>query len=132
MAYPALTGVYAALLALVFAGLSIWVIAGRAKHRVHHGDGGNDDMNRRIRAHGNFAEYVPLILLLVALLEAGGAGRFTVHALLLPLLAARLMHPIGMVAPVASLQQGIFRGIGASVTMLILVVASVLLLVRLA
>ena len=132
MAYPALTGLYAALLALVFAGLSIWVIAGRAKHRVHHGDGGNDDLNRRIRAHANFAEYVPMILLLVALLEAGGAGRGTVHALLLPLLAARLMHPIGMVAPVASLQQGIFRGIGASVTMLILVVASVLLLVRLA
>ncbi len=112
-------------------GLSIWVIAGRAKHRVHHGDGGNDEMNRRIRAHANFAEYVPMILLLVALLEASGAGRGTVHALLLPLLAARLMHPIGMVAPVASLQQGIFRGVGASVTMLILVVASVLLLFRL-
>jgi uncharacterized membrane protein YecN with MAPEG domain len=132
MAYPTLTGLYAAALALVFAGLSIWVIAGRAKYRVNHGDGGHDDMNRRIRAHGNFTEYVPLILLLVALLEAGGAGHGTVHALLLPLLAARLMHPIGMVAPVGSLQQGIFRGVGASVTLLILTAASVLLLVRLA
>jgi uncharacterized membrane protein YecN with MAPEG domain len=130
MTFPALTAIYAALLALLFVALSIWVIAGRAKHRVHHGDGGNDDLNRRIRAHANFAEYVPLILLLVALLEAGGAGRGTVHALLLPLLAARLMHPVGMVAPVASVQQGVFRGIGASATMLILAAAAILLLIR--
>jgi uncharacterized protein len=132
MAFPALTSLYAALLALVFAALSIWVVAGRAQFRVNHGDGGNEDLNRRIRAHANFAEYVPLILLLVALLEAGGAGRGTVHALLLPLLVARLMHPIGMVAPVGSRQQGVFRGVGASATLLILVVSAVLLLVRVA
>jgi uncharacterized protein len=132
MVFPAVTSVYAAILALLFAGLSIWVIAGRARFRVNHGDGGQDELNRRIRAHGNFAEYVPLILLLVALNEADGASHGTVHLLLLPLLLARLMHPIGMVAPIGSKQQGIFRGAGATVTLLILIVSAVVLLVRVA
>lgn len=108
------------------------VTAGRAQFGVHHGDGGKERLNRRIRAHGNFAEYVPLILLLVALLEAGGAGRATVHMLLLPLVAARIMHPIGMLAPEASLRQFAFRGASMVVTWLILASAAVLLLLRVA
>lgn len=130
MVFPALTSLYVAVLALVFFALSIWVVAGRAQYRVNHGDGGQGALQRRIRAHANFAEYVPLILLLVALLEGGGAGRITVHALLAPLVIVRLMHPIGMVAPENSMQQYVFRGAGATVTWVILVAAAVLLLMR--
>lgn len=130
MVFPALTSLYAALLALVFFALSVWVVAGRAQYRVNHGNGGQGALQRRIRAHGNFAEYVPLILLLVALLEGGGAGRTTVHLLLAPLLIARLMHPVGMVAPEASMQQYVFRGAGATATWVILLAAAVLLLLR--
>lgn len=39
---------------------------------MHRGDRGKEPLSRIIRAHDSFAEYVPLILLLAALLEAGG------------------------------------------------------------
>lgn len=131
MTFPSVTAAYAALFGLVFFVLSAWVIAGRGKYRAHHGDGGEDGLNRRIRAHANFAEYVPIVLILVALLEGSGAAHGTVHALLAPFLAARLAHPVGMVAPVASKQQFGFRGVSMIVTLVVVFAASVLLLSRL-
>ncbi|MBS0517283.1 MAG: MAPEG family protein [Proteobacteria bacterium] len=130
MTFPSVTATYAALFGLIFLGLTAWVIGGRARFKAHHGDGGEERLNRRIRAHANFAEYVPLILILVALLEGGGANRSIVNALLAPLLVARLAHPFGMVAPIASPQQFGFRGLSVIVTMLVLFAASLLLLAR--
>jgi len=132
MVFPAVTAIYAAVLALIFMALTMWVSAARFRFRVNHGDGGNTELQRRIRSHANFAEYVPLILILVALLEAGGAARFTIHALLLPLVIARIMHPIGMVAPEFSVRQFAFRAPGACVTWAVMVIAAVLLLIRFA
>ena len=129
MAFPAITSIYAGILGLIYFALSAWVVMGRGKYRVIHGDGGKAPLNRRIRAHANFAEYVPLILLLAALIEAGG-GATGIHALLAPLVIARLMHPIGMVARENSTQQIAFRAPGAIITWVVLVAASVMLLVR--
>ncbi len=130
MVFPATTAIYAAVLALIYVGLSFWVGAGRGKFGVVHGDGGNAELNRRIRAHANFAEYVPLVLLLAAMLEAGGSQPVTIHWLLGPLTVARLMHPVGMVAREGSAQQYGFRAPGALVTWVVLVAAAVLLLMR--
>jgi uncharacterized membrane protein YecN with MAPEG domain len=55
-----------------------------------------------------------------------------VNALLLVLVVARLAHPIGMVAPEASLQQFAFRAPGALATWAVMVVAAVLLLLKFA
>lgn len=68
-ALPITTG-YAALLALLLLALSMRVVDGRRRFGVNLGDGGNAAMQRRIRAHANFIEYVPLLLILLALLEA--------------------------------------------------------------
>ena len=128
MAYPDITAIYAAILALIFGCLSVWVILSRFQLGINHGDGRNEQLNRRIRSHGNFAEYVPLILLLDALLEAKGASSTTMHILLVPLVIARILHPFGMVAREASMQQYICRGGSAVITMLALVVSAGLLL----
>jgi uncharacterized membrane protein YecN with MAPEG domain len=130
MLFPDVTAGYAALFALLFAALSALVVVGRVRFRVNHGDGGNAVLNRLIRAHGNFAEYVPLILLLVALLESGGIATTVVHALLLPLLLVRLSHPVGMLAAPGSGQQFLWRGSAAIVTWLVMIVAALLLLNR--
>ena len=130
MQYPATTAVYASALAIVFALLSVWVIAGRFNFSVLHQDGGNDEMGRRIRAHGNFSEYVPLIMILAAFLEMGGLQRGIMHGLLAPLLVARVLHPIGMVARVGSMRQYICRGASAVVTLAVLVIAACLLFWR--
>ncbi len=88
-----ITLLYGGALALVFLVLSIRVIQGRGgKDGPSLGDGGNPMMLRRIRAHGNFAEYVPIILVLMGLLEASGTSPWIVHALGASLLVGRLFH----------------------------------------
>ncbi len=130
MVYPAVTAFYAALLALIFAVLSVWVIAARFKLGILHGDGGVEAMNRRMRAHGNFAEFVPLILLVAGLFEASGGSRATVRALLIVLTIARVMHPFGMVARPNSVQQYAFRATSVMATLAVLIAAAILLLKR--
>lgn len=130
MQFPELTSIYAAFLALIYVVLSVWVIVGRGQTRVMLGSGNDDGLNIRIRSHANFGEYVPLILILVAMLEASHTSRFTIHLLLLPLVIARLAHPLGLMAPNGSVQQGVLRGGGIAVTLLVLLVSAVLLLLR--
>jgi len=68
----AVTPIYAGLLGLLFVGLSLWVVARRVRARAASGDGGDPALSDAIRAHGNFAEYVPLALILMAMGEALG------------------------------------------------------------
>ena len=132
MVFPAVTSAYAALFAILLVGLSAWVVAGRLHTDVLHGDGGSDPLKRRIRAQANFAEYVPFALLVIALLEASGASRGLIQVLCLVLLVGRSLHPIGMLAPKNSPQQYVCRGGGIMSTFLIMSVAAIALLVRLA
>ena len=130
MTFPAITSAYAGILSVIFTLLSFWVVGGRGQYRVLHGDGGQPQLNSRIRAHANFAEYVPMILLLTALYEASGGSRTGVHWLLAPLVLARLLHPVGMLARENSVQQFAFRAPGAVITLMVLLAASVMLLRR--
>lgn len=130
MIYPATTALFAGLFALLYAGLSGWVVARRVGGDVLQGDGGNDALLRRIRSHGNFSEYVPFSLLLIALLEAGGGSHRLVLSLLVILLIARVLHPVGMLAPKNSPRQFACRGGGIIATLLVMVVAAIALLIR--
>ena len=71
-----ITALYAALLAGIFVILSVRVIAARRGSGAPLGDGGNPELLRRIRVQGNFSEYVPLALILLALAEGLQAPRF--------------------------------------------------------
>lgn len=83
---------YAALLALLLLVLSMRVVDGRRRFGVNLGDGDNAAMTRRIRAHANFVEYVPLLLILLALLEAAALPNWLLHGFGATLLAARLLY----------------------------------------
>ena len=88
---------YAALLTLVLMGLSVRVVFLRRRHHVGIGAGGHPELQRAIRAHANFCEYVPLALLLLVLLEAAAAVPAGVlHVLGLALVAGRIAHAIGL------------------------------------
>ena len=56
------------------------------------GDGDDPGMLRVVRGHANFAEYVPLALIMLAILELGGTSLLVLHLLGLALLAGRLLH----------------------------------------
>lgn len=88
-----ITPLYAGALGLWFLVLSVRVVLGRAgPGRPSLGDGGDPLMQRRIRGHANFGEYVPLALLLIALLELAGQPAWVLHALGATLLLGRLLH----------------------------------------
>jgi len=86
-----ITPLYAGILAIVFFILSMRVVALRGSG-ISLGDGGNPVMLRRMRGHGNFAEYVPLILLLIAFLELSHFSAVLLHGLGIALVAARVLH----------------------------------------
>ena len=70
---------YAVLLGLLYLGLSIRAMSARRTARKAIGPLGTEALDRRLRAHANFAEYVPLVLILLAFAELRG-----VPVLLLP------------------------------------------------
>ncbi|KXU81170.1 MULTISPECIES: MAPEG family protein [Aeromonas] len=92
---------YAGLLGLLFLLLSFWVVKRRAQFKVMIGEGEAPELLAAIRTHGNFAEYVPLTLLLMALCELAGAGALWLHLGGGMLLAGRVLHAIGMQIPKA-------------------------------
>ena len=88
-----ITPLYAGLLAILYLALSYRVVQGRqVVDGPGLGDGGDASMLRRIRGHANFAEYVPIILVLLAMLELGAWPAWLLHGLGAALLIARLLH----------------------------------------
>ena len=91
-----ITLVTASLLGLMFVWLSARVIGGRLQNQVNIGDNGNTDLQYRIRAQGNFTEYVPIFLIILGLLELMGAQQTAVIALAALFVISRLLHVPGM------------------------------------
>lgn len=106
---------------LLYFVLSLRVVMARQAHKVMIGDGGNDALLSRIRAHANFAEYVPFVLVLMGLIElrTGTTELLTSTGVLLFLI--RIAHALGMARPAPNA----FRLVGAAGTWIILVGLSV-------
>ncbi len=118
---------YAALLALVFCLLSVRVIRARTSARIALGLGGDASLERAARVHANFAEYTPLALLLLLMLELQNARPIILHGLGLALLAARCVHAWGMSQEKEDFRLRVF---GMATTFGVLIVASLLLVLR--
>ncbi len=87
---------YASLLALLFVALSVQVIRLRRSRQIALGDAGDASLLRAMRVHSNFAEYVPLSLFMIYLVETQMGWALLVHGLGLVLLLARLSHAYGV------------------------------------
>ena len=94
-----MTSIIAAILTIIFVKLSFAVIGLRRKNKVGLGSGGYDDLERAIRAQGNFAEYVPIGLILIACLELNGAPWGLIIIPGITLIIGRLIHAKGINEP---------------------------------
>lgn len=94
-----ITTIIASALTIIFIRLSFAVIHLRRKNQVGLGSGGHEDLERAIRAQGNFSEYVPLGLILIACLELNGAPWWLVATPGLSLIIGRLIHARGINIP---------------------------------
>ena len=93
------TSIITAVLTIIFVKLSFAVIGLRRKNQVGLGSGGHEGLERAIRAQGNFAEYVPFGLFLIAALELNGAPSALVAFLGLILVVGRFLHAKGINEP---------------------------------
>jgi uncharacterized protein len=111
---------YAGLNALIGLVLAFNVVRLRAKTKTNLGTGGNAAMEQAVRAHGNFVEYAPFILLLMLIAAMGGETLYWLHGMGITLTVARLLHPWGLLrTPGAS----VGRFIGTNLTWLVMLVA---------
>ena len=125
-AAPIITLIIAAALGVLNLWLGIRVSRVRISRKVSLGHGDVPGMEERIRAHGNFNEYVPIALILMMLIEMNrgpSQGLWVIGALLV---VARVIHPFGMDRPMPNP----YRAAGAMLTwavLLALVVWAVLI-----
>lgn len=130
MNWPSLTATYAAILTLIYILLGLQVVYLRWRERVAIGDGGSAALRSAIRAHSHFAEYVPIILLMAAMLEMSGLPHVRLHILMGLLLVARLLHPFGMYAKPQTWKFRICRVGGMATTTAVMVMCAINILQR--
>ncbi len=115
----------AGLLGLIYIMLTINVVRYRIKSGVMIGDDAGvadgTPLLLAVRMHANFAEYVPLCLILIGGLEYAGAPRDFVFGLAGSLVVARALHPFGLAMPAPNP----LRAGGALLTWAVLLIASV-------
>jgi uncharacterized protein len=100
--------------------VNIWLMIrcgqARTKGGVSIGDGGDDFLIRRMRAHANFVESAPFVLVLLGALEATGGTNNWLWGLGILYIVGRLAHGLGMDG--GSLGKG--RMVGTLITMVTL------------
>jgi uncharacterized membrane protein YecN with MAPEG domain len=90
-----ITLLYASLLGVLFLYLSYAITVHRRRDGVDIGSGDSPMLARLIRAQANFAEYVPITLLLMLALENMQPPSALVHGIGTLLLAGRILHAQG-------------------------------------
>lgn len=116
---------YGGLLGILFLGLSFKVTMLRRKHRVGVGDGDVSELRRAVRVQANFAEYVPVLLIQMAILVALGAPAWALHLIGGLIFLSRVVFSYGL-GQYAGTSKARFSGM--LTTYILLLVQSVYLL----
>ncbi len=124
MALP-ITLTIAAAAALVNIWLMLRCGQARTSEKVSVGDGGNEMVIRRMRAHANFIESAPLVLILIGALEATGGTSTWLWIVGILFIIGRLAHGLGMDG--GALGKG--RAAGTLISMLTLLGLAVMALI---
>lgn len=122
-----ITGLYAALAALLVLALGVRISLARGRFKVGIGDGGHHELARYIRVHANALENLPLALLLLLILELDQTAPIWVHAFGIALLVGRVLHALGLSRSAGTSFE---RLVGMALTWLVLLAMAVLLLWR--
>lgn len=100
--------------------LNIWIATRvgrvRTSEKILIGDGGSQALTAAMRAHANYVEYTPFVLILIGLIEAAIGSATWLWFVTAIYLVGRIAHALGMTASSAMR----LRMIGTIVTMLTL------------
>lgn len=120
-----ITGLYAALGALLIFVLALRVMRLRHAHSVGFGEGGDQSVSLAIRAHANAVEYLPIALLLLLILELDQTRAWVLHVFGIVLIVGRTLHAVGLSSSAGS---SFGRFVGTALTMLVIFAMAILLL----
>ena len=126
---PQIIPFYASLLVLLFIFLSVRVVRVRRSLQVSIGDAGDKRLLRAIRVQANFAEYVPIALILLLALELQVFYPWALHLFGAGLLVGRLLHAYGVSQAKEQLR---FRIAGMACTFAVMLLAAAILIYRFA
>lgn len=93
---PRISLLIASLHVVLYLVLALRVVLHRNVHKIGVGTGGDAVLRRKVRVHGNFGEYVPLALLMLALLELAAVSTTWLWTFGIALLIARVLHAVGL------------------------------------
>ena len=91
-----ITGLFAGVFTLFFIFLSALVITGRGKAQTALGAGKCIDLERRIRAHGNFSEYTPIFLITLGIGEVTGLSEIFIFSTGCAFTLGRALHAFSL------------------------------------
>ena len=120
-----ITTFYAAVTIIMVVGLALRVIGYRRLQRIALGDGGRDELQKRIAAHSNLTENAPFFLIAFGLLEWHGLGAMWLHGAGVTWLFARTVHPLGVERRYPKIP---LRTIGMGLTLILHITSATLLL----
>lgn len=121
-----ITPFYSGIFALFFVALSVRTLLLRRKFGIAIGSTNQPLLERASRVHSNFAEYVPMALLLIYFLELKMPSNVWIHFVCIALLIGRTCHAYG----VSQVQEKlIYRVIGMALTFMVIISTSVRLLI---
>lgn len=90
------TSLYAIALTLIYIVLMLRVVIERRTHKFAYGDNGSPRVQAKIRACANWAEVVPIALILMLIAELNDAPHLGMHLAGGILLIGRMMHGYSM------------------------------------
>lgn len=102
----------AAIAAIINCWLMIRVGQVRTREKIMVGDGGNEAVIRRMRAHSNYIENTGFVVILLILIELAGGNATALWAVGGIYFLGRIAHAIGMDGNLTA------RGVGTGITML--------------
>lgn len=122
-----ITGLYAGLSGLLLVALYLRVSQRRLAMKIGAGTGGDAELEQRIRAHANFVENAPIVLILLFLTEQSGMASIYVHAFGAAFVIARLAHAQGISSTMGRSNGRFFGSIGS---LLVTLGLSMVLIIR--
>jgi uncharacterized membrane protein YecN with MAPEG domain len=119
---PAITALYAGLIGILLLVTAARISRLRGSLKIGVGDGGNPELLRAIRVHGNLVEWALPVLLLLLIAELNRAPALFLHACGAALVVGRILHAVGFSR---SPGESVGRFAGTLATWLVLLVLSV-------
>jgi uncharacterized protein len=121
-----ITPFYSGIFGLFFVALSVRTLLLRRKFGIAIGNNNQPLLERASRVHSNFAEYVPMSLLLIYFLELKMPSNVWINFICIALLIGRISHAYG----VSQVQEKfIYRVIGIALTFMVIISTSVRLII---